>query len=343
MQFRRKLWTGTLAALAVLVVIGGLWTRHRAEQLKAEQKVVHAWTGEMHWWDHSRTETENLQRQVDELRKIAPQAVNVLTRELTYREPSFVEKLPALRALFRRDRRFDDPEQTRVSAAHYLGALGPAAIEAVPQLIHALDTDTDRVRMTAAFSLGQSGNASPEVIAALTRASRSQHELLATSAEFSLWQLTGSTSSVARLHTLITNSPSWASLCIMRIGESAKPFASTLLAARDQLPWGDTKMQTVEAHWKVTGDKQVVLEVLRALGSALTLPSPTSATNAAGWTDVESAIGYAAHRLDTEPEFRAALRPQFERILTDKASPARAMAQTYLRKHADLDAAKNGP
>ena len=113
-------------------------------------------------------------------------------------------------------------------------------------------------------------------------------------------------------------------------------FGPALIEARDQLQWGHTKMQTVEAHWKATRDKEEVLKVLKELGASLDQPSPT---NTAGWSGVEESIALCAGRFDTEKEFRAAKRPLFQRIVLDPNSKphAKSMARAYLTKHATLD------
>jgi hypothetical protein len=335
MSFPRKLMVGGVLAISV-VAAGGLLLWMRARQLEADRVAVVEITQSMRWWDQSKTETENKRKQVEMVRAITPKALSVFARDLSYEDPvgRWYQRLPWVRKFAGPNFDPESAENRRVEAAHWLGMLGPAAKPAVPRLIGTLDDRVERVSMTAALSLGLIGDASSAVIEALKRATNSSQSNLRISAHFALWKLTGSSNSLQAAMQAITNSPSWSSICVMRIGEPAKVFGPALIAARDRLPWGHGKMQPVEAHWVATRDKQAVLEFLNELAKAFDQPQTT---NQAGWTGVEESVGYAAYRLDTEKEFRVALKPLLERIAANKNSPAQKMAQTYLGKHAELD------
>jgi hypothetical protein len=334
MQLKRAIFLGSalVAALTAFILVTG-WDLRRREQ---ERRLVDGWTRGMSWWDHQQTETENERTRQRKLREFSDVAVTVFQSDLEYYGglQRWREKIPILRAYWRRAPFDDEPENVRVTAAYHLGTLGPHARPAVPALLRKLGDDTSRVQMTAAFSLGQIGEASPRVLAGLEKAATNGSPEVMFSAELSLWLLTGDTNYFTRADALIGTTPSWAGICIGRIGEKARPFGPTLLRITKNTPWGNTRMQLVEAHWRATNDKQAVQEALRQIGELLEEPG---STNSMGWTDAEQALGHAAHRLDTEREFRAAMRPLFAKVLERKGSPADVMAKTYLRLHRELD------
>lgn len=94
------------------------------------------------------------------------------------------EALPILRRLLRRSDR-----TTRREAAIALGKYGPVAIDAIPDLIHAMKTGGTDVSWFSALSLGEIGSTDPNVIAALKEATTSRDSMLQKRAEMALEML----------------------------------------------------------------------------------------------------------------------------------------------------------
>jgi hypothetical protein len=161
----------------------------------------------------------------------------------------------------------NDPEDTRVNAAYYLGELGEYAKPVVGSLVKATDDPAARVRSAAAFALGKTGDTSVEVTKALEKLLTDVNADTRFSAAFALWKLQPAKSETFhRVNAMITSSNlSWPAICVQRAGPGARAFAPRLVEVIDGLPWSYQRIQAVHAVWSTTGDRVMVKEQLDSL------------------------------------------------------------------------------
>jgi hypothetical protein len=177
------------------------------------------------------------------------------------------------------------------------------------------------------------------VLQALNRAATNKETTVAFSSELALWMLTHEEVHRKRVDSLIGVTPSWAALCLRRLGETGRPFAETLASAGETMSFSDTKMQVAEAICEITRDKKQVLRTLQEI--AHEMEHPTS-TNSVGCNSGEQALGYAAHRFDDEPEFREAMRPLLVKALGSGEPHVVIMAKIYLERFRKFDQVGGG-
>ena len=94
-----------------------------------------------------------------------------------------VEALPQLM------KALEDPcaeEIVRKSAADALGKMGGAAVEALPQLVKALEDQDKMVRRAAAYAFGEMGGAAVEALPQLLKALEDKEEMVRSAAAFAL-------------------------------------------------------------------------------------------------------------------------------------------------------------
>ena len=89
---------------------------------------------------------------------------------------------------------------------------------------------------------------------------------------------------------------------------------------------------------EITKDKQLIYPIFDEISRELDHPA---STNSFGWTSGETALADAAHTLDNEPEFRAAMRPLLEKALKSTTPHVVIMARQYHQKHLKLDSTQN--
>ena len=338
----------TILAVGALLIAAVAYIAFEWKKAAREQKAraqVYYWIRSMDWWDYTLTEAENLGRQLNELRKLRPQAVDVFRRDLGYeparhkllRKLSFLNKVPFVNRLLPQPDDPDGPEEVRHRAAYYLGVFGPEACDAVPELLSRSADPDDRVRFEVAFSLGRIGVDSPAVQAALARMLGDKDKTVQFSAAIALWLLEPDTEkSVSRVQSLIsTNYLGWPSICLQKIGPAGRVFVPAVERAMAGMPWSYGRMQAVHALWSMTGERQRILGELESLSQAINQPGSTNSTT--GWTSVEEEIGYVVHTFDDEQAFRDATRPILKQILANPNSPARKMASVYLERFDMLD------
>src|SRR5205823_5605181 len=127
MKSRTK-WLLVLTAILLLFVGVGVFIEIQRASRDAEMQVaVYRWIRSMDWWDHSRTEAENLRRQVEGLRSLGGGGLSILERDLHY-NPSrlrLLERIPFLQRYLPRPDRVEEPQEVRHRAVYFLGMLGP--------------------------------------------------------------------------------------------------------------------------------------------------------------------------------------------------------------------------
>jgi HEAT repeat protein len=314
----------------------------RAGQERVQRRQVEYVARSTAWWDDNMTEAQNIQRRVAKLKALGPIAVKVFRQDLNYDAPPRDERNnPALilrRLVTPNDWRLHyNKEDVRASAAHSLESLGPDAKAAIPDLLNRI-SDADRsVRLAALHALGAIGQDTPELMSAVEGLLEDSHTGTAFVAAFVRWRLKP-TSLVAfdRLQSLITsaNLP-WASYCFLKVGPPGQLFAPALSQAMKDMPWSLQRMHAVHALWVMTNDRALVLTEFDTLKTALRDPDPLGARNSAGWSPAEEALGYAAHMLDDDPEFREAMKPLLSTVLSNPNSKALRMASTYAKRFLD--------
>jgi hypothetical protein len=351
MKSRTK-WLLVLAAILLLILGGGVFVEIRHASREAEMRAeVYHWIRSMDWWDHTRTEAENLRRQVEGLRSLGGRGLVILERDLHYNPARLrlLEKIPFLQRLLPQPYRADEPQEVRQRAVYFLGMLGPGAKSAVSELLPLVSDSDARVRFEVAFALGQIGVDSSAVRAALIKMLADSSKDVQFSAAVSLWAIDrADPTTIHRVEKLLSAANlSWPSICLKRVGADASIFAPTLARAIDGMPWSYSRIQAVHALWSMTGDKQLVFAEFESLAKALKIPGGTNPDS--GWTDAEVVVGYTVSKLDDDKEFRDRLRPLLQTILENHSSEARKMAEVYLKRFNELDhrdvqqAQPNGP
>ncbi len=94
-------------------------------------------------------------------------------------------------------------------ALRSLGDLGPAAKQAVPDMIIALDDPKIEVRRSAAYELGRIGPAAKEAVPALGNVLADNDLDIKANAAFALWNITGKAGRYAKIVIAMLENPSW--------------------------------------------------------------------------------------------------------------------------------------
>ncbi|HXT38613.1 MAG TPA: HEAT repeat domain-containing protein, partial [Candidatus Angelobacter sp.] len=245
---KRLVLTGATALILGAVVFVQVRRASREARTRAE---VYYWIRSFDSWDRNQTETANQHRQLEGLRSVGAGAVTTLERDLHYRPAlsRLSEKIPFLQRFLPQPGPTDEPQEVRHRAAYFLGALGPAAKAAVPELLPLLSDSDGRVRFETAFALGRIGADTPEVRTALTKMLMDPVKEVRFSAAISLWSFDRTnTTATSRVEQLIsTNNLSWPSISLMKFGENARVFAPDLKRAINGTPWSYSRIQAVHA------------------------------------------------------------------------------------------------
>lgn len=179
----QKRWLA-LAILLLGVVWVSNWGKHREPEHQG--KTAKEWTKDL-----KVTQLGETNAALNALLEIGPQSIPTLRRMLTEGDgpldrglTKFRDKLPEnLRKLIEAP----TPQNTRHAyAAWALGQIGPAARDAVPDLVHALDSPDAGVRLYAVNSLKSIDVRTPEVIAALIKRAEDQDQNVGNAAVFNL-------------------------------------------------------------------------------------------------------------------------------------------------------------
>jgi len=303
-----------LAALLIAAGIGGLRALH-------ERQVVASWTTNVvKHWDPNLSWRTNQENRRAGLRSIAPLATKVLRKDLNYESllSRSRHKLPPwlVRWLDQwSSNESRSPQTVRADAAHHLGLLGPGARDALPDLIrHSGDLD-DYTLITVALAIGSIAENTAEARSALTMLMTNRNPHVSACAAFSLWRLDPSDTTVQRQLEPLINEGSLVSLAgpLSDMGEAGKPLAAAVRRAFPQVKSVNTKINVAYALWRMTGDAEAPLALVKSLSDEYEQPNRLPSDRAARGRN-SSHISSAALVFEDISECRAAQRPLLSQL-----------------------------
>jgi len=212
----------------------------------------------------------------DALGRIGEPAVPALTTQLGDKDPDIRKNaawalrgmgpkakaaVPALCEMSK-----DGNVELRRFAVGALATIGPAASGAVPALIERLQDSDGKIRVYASWALGSIGSAAKESVPALIGTLKDMEKESRESATWALGKM--GPEAKAAIPVLIETAKmdrdhGLAAEALGRIGVEAKAAVPTLVALLEKSP-AQSRVRVALAHWRITGQEETAVKVLRA-------------------------------------------------------------------------------
>jgi hypothetical protein len=305
-----------LAALGIAAGLGCLRGLH-------ERRLVASWTtDDVKHWDFNRSWRANQENRRAGLRSVAPLATKILRKNLNYESllSRSRHKLPTWLGRWLDEWSSNEsrsPQMVRANAAHHLGVLGRGARDALPDLIRrSSDVAFDEfILIEVALAIGSIGENTSEARAALGKLMTNRYPQLNACAAFSLWRLDPSDTTAQRQLEPLINEGTLVSLAgpLSDMGEVAKPLAAAVRRTFPQVKNMNTKLNVAYALWRMTGDAEAPLALVKSLCDEYEQPSHQPFDRAARGRN-SSYISSAALVFEDIPECRVALRPLLSKL-----------------------------